>query len=89
MDYANNDAISSLETTSRYWWQYVIAVVLYGCETWSLTLTEEHRFKVFQNRVMGRIFGPKGEKVAQGWRTLHNEELHNLYASASIIRESS
>jgi hypothetical protein len=61
-------------------------VVLYGCETWSLTLREEHRLRVFENRVLRRIFGPKRDEVTGGWRKLHNEELHNLYASPSIIR---
>jgi hypothetical protein len=61
-------------------------VVLYGCETWSLTLWEEHRLRVFENRVLRRIFGPKRDEVAGGWRKLRNEELHNLYSSPSIIR---
>jgi len=55
--------------------------MLYGCESWSLTLREEHRLKVFENRVLRRMFGPKWEEVAGGWRRLHNEELQNLYAS--------
>jgi hypothetical protein len=61
-------------------------VVLYGCETWSLTLREEHRLRVFENRVLGRIFGPKRDEVTGGWRKPHNEELYNLYSSPSIIR---
>jgi hypothetical protein len=61
-------------------------VVLYGCETWSLTLREEHTLRVFENRVLRRIFGPKGDGVTREWRKLHNEELHNLYSSPSIIR---
>jgi hypothetical protein len=60
-------------------------LVLYGCETWSLTLREEHRLRVFENRVQKRIFGPKTEEVTGGWRKLHNDELHNLYSSPSII----
>jgi hypothetical protein len=55
-------------------------VVLYGCETLSLTLREEHRLRVFENRVLRRIFGPKRDEV----RKLHNEELHSLYSSPSI-----
>jgi hypothetical protein len=51
-------------------------VILYGCETWSLTLREEHRLRVFKNRVLRRISGPKRDKVTGGWRKLHNEE-HN------------
>jgi hypothetical protein len=61
-------------------------VVLYGCETWSLTLREEHKLRVFKNRVLRRIFGPKRAGVTGGWRKLHNEELHDLYSSPSIIR---
>jgi hypothetical protein len=61
-------------------------VVLYGCETWSLTLREEHGLRVFENRMLRGIFGPKRDEVTGGWRKLHNEELHNLYSSPSIIR---
>jgi hypothetical protein len=63
-------------------------VVLYGCETWSLTLREEHRLKVFENRLLRKIFGPKRDERIGGWRKLHNEELHNLYSSrgTGIIR---
>jgi hypothetical protein len=60
--------------------------VLYGCETWSLTLREEHRLKVFENRVLRRIFGPKRDEVTRERRKLHNEELRDLYSSPSIIR---
>jgi hypothetical protein len=58
---------------------------LYGCGSLSLTLREEHRFNVFENRVLRRIFVSKRESVAGGWRRLHNEELHNLYVSSNII----
>jgi hypothetical protein len=62
-------------------------MVLYGCEIWSLTLREEHRLRrVFENRVLRGIFGPKRDEVMGGWRKLHNEEPHILYASPSIIR---
>jgi hypothetical protein len=54
--------------------------------TWSLTLREEHRLRVFENRVLRRIFGPKRDEVTGGWRKLHTEELHNVYSSPSIIR---
>jgi hypothetical protein len=64
----------------------ILPVVLYGCETWSLTVREQHKLKVFENRVLRRIFGPKMDGVTGGWRKLHNEELHNLYSSPSIIR---
>jgi hypothetical protein len=58
---------------------------LYGFETWSLTLREEHGLRVSENRVLRKIFGPKREEVAGGWRRLHNEEFHNLYTSPNII----
>jgi hypothetical protein len=59
---------------------------LYRCENWSLTLREEHRLRVFENRVLRRTFGQKRVEVTGGWRKLHNEELHNLYSSPNIIR---
>jgi hypothetical protein len=55
-------------------------------EIWSVTLREEHRLRVSERRVLRRIFGPKREEVAGGWRRLHNEELHNLHASRNVIR---
>jgi hypothetical protein len=55
----------------------ILPVVLYGCETWSVTLREEHRLRVFENRVLRRIFGCKRDKVTGEWRKLHSEELHN------------
>jgi hypothetical protein len=61
-------------------------MVLYGCEAWYLTLREERKLRVFGNRVLRRIFGPKRDEVTGGWRKLHNEELHSLYSSPSIIR---
>jgi hypothetical protein len=61
-------------------------MVLYGCGIWSLTLREEHRLRVFENRVLRRIFGPKRDEVTGGLRKLHNEELHNLYSSQSILK---
>jgi hypothetical protein len=64
----------------------ILPVGLYGCETWSLTLREEHRLKVFENKVLRRIFGPKRDEVTGGWRKLHNEEFRDLYSSPSIIR---
>jgi hypothetical protein len=63
-----------------------LPVVLYGCKTWSLILREEHRLRVFENRVLRRIFGPKRDEVTGEWRKLHNEELRDLYSSSSIIR---
>jgi hypothetical protein len=63
----------------------ILPVVLYGCETWSLTSGEEHRLRVFENRVLRRIFGPKREEDGS-WRELHNDELHSLYSSRNIVR---
>jgi hypothetical protein len=73
----------------------ILPVVLYGCETWSLTLREEHRLRVFENKVLKRIFGPKRDEVTREWRKLlneelhilFNEELHILYSSPNIIRQ--
>jgi hypothetical protein len=62
-----------------------LPVVLYECESWSLTLREEHRPKIFENRVLRRIFGPKRDEVTGRWRKLHNEELRDLYSSPCII----
>jgi hypothetical protein len=63
----------------------ILQVVLYGCETWSLTLREEHRLRVFENRVLRRIFGPKREEDGS-CRKLRNDELHGLYSSPNIVR---
>jgi len=60
--------------------------VLYGCETWSLTLREEHRLRVFENSVLRTIFGPKRDEVTREWRRLRNEELNDLCSSPNIIR---
>jgi hypothetical protein len=61
-------------------------MVLYSYETWSLTLKEEDEQKMFQKDVLRRIFGSKRDEAIGGWRKLHNEELHDLYSSPSIIR---
>jgi hypothetical protein len=63
----------------------ILPVVLYGCETWSLTLREEHRLRVFENRVLRKILVPKMDEVTGEWRRLHNEELNYLYSSPNII----
>jgi hypothetical protein len=65
----------------------ILPVVLYGCETCSITLREEHRLRVFENRVLRRIFGPKRDEVTGEWRKMHSDELHNLYSSLDIIRQ--
>jgi hypothetical protein len=65
----------------------IILPVLYGCETWPVSLREEHRLRVFESRVLRRIFGPKRDEMTGEWKKLHNEELHNLYSSPDIIRQ--
>jgi hypothetical protein len=62
-----------------------LPVVLYGCEAWSLTIREEHRLRVFENRILKQIFGAKRDTNGD-WRWLHNEELHSLYCSSNIVR---
>jgi hypothetical protein len=63
-----------------------LPVVFYGRGTWSLILREVYRLRVYENRVLRRIFGAKRNEIIGGWRKLHNEELHNFYSSPSIIR---
>jgi len=64
----------------------ILPIVLYGCETWSLTLREEHRLRVFENKVLRRVFGPRRDKVTGEWRKLHNKELSDLYSLPNIVR---
>ena len=64
----------------------ILPVVLYGCETWLHIMREGHRLRVFEKRVLRRIFGPKRDEVTEEWRKLHNEELHDLYSSSNIVR---
>jgi hypothetical protein len=66
-------------TKIRVYRTIILPVVLYGCETWSLTLREEQRLRVFENRVLRRILGPKRDEVTGEWRRLHNEKLNDLY----------
>jgi hypothetical protein len=87
-----HSTLSSLRLLSRdvkvkIYKTIILPVVSYGSETWSLTLREDHRMSVFENRVLRRIFGPKRDEVTGEWRELYNEELHNLYSSPDIIRQ--
>ncbi|KAJ4431708.1 hypothetical protein ANN_20310 [Periplaneta americana] len=77
-------AIKNLKV--RIYKTVILPVVLYGCETWTLTLREEHRLRVFENKVVRKIYGAKRDEVTGEWRKLHNAELHALYSSPDIIR---
>jgi len=70
----------------KKWRNVIVPVVLYGCETWSVILREECRLRVFENRVLRRIFGPKMDEVTREWRKLHDEELNDLYSSPYIVQ---
>jgi hypothetical protein len=76
--------LAIIQSKTKIYETVILPILLYGCDTWSLTLREEHRLRVFENRVLRRIFGPKGEE--DGWRKLHNDELHSLYYSPNIVR---
>jgi len=65
----------------------ILPLVLYGCETWSLTLRNEPSLRVYENWVLRRIFGPERDEVTGEWRKLHNEELNDLYCSHNFVRE--
>ena len=67
-------------------YRIIILRVVYGCETWSLTLREERKLRVFENMVLRRIFGARRDEVMGEWRRLHNEELNDLYSSPNIVR---
>ncbi|KAJ4427246.1 hypothetical protein ANN_24864 [Periplaneta americana] len=70
----------------RIYKTFILPVALYGCETWTLTLREKHRLRVFENKVLRKIFGAKRDEVTGEWRKLNNTELHALYSSPDIIR---
>jgi hypothetical protein len=78
--------ISSPKTKIKIYKTMILPVVLYGCQTWSLTLRGEQRLRMFENRVLRRIFGLKREEVVGGWRRLHNGDLHNLLVSPNLIQ---
>jgi hypothetical protein len=83
----SSSRLLSRNVTVKIYKTIILPVVLYGCETSSLTLREKHRLRVFENRVLRRIFGPKRDEVTGERRKLHSEELHILYSSPSIIRQ--
>jgi len=64
----------------------ILSVILYGCETWSLTLRKERKLRVFENMVLRRMIGPRREEVTGEWRRLHKEELNDLYCSPNLMR---
>jgi hypothetical protein len=76
----------SKNTKIRVYRTVDLPALWYGCETWSLTLREEQRLRVFENRVLRKIFGPKRDEATGEWRRLHNEELNDLYSSPNILR---
>jgi hypothetical protein len=78
--------ILSKNTKIKIYRTIILPLVSYECEYCSVTLREEHKLSVFENSVLWRIFGHKREEVVEGWRRLHNEELHNMHASQNIIR---
>jgi hypothetical protein len=76
----------SINLSTKIYKNLNLQVVLYGCESWSHTLREEHRLRIFENSVLRKIFGPKREEDGS-WRKLHNDEFHNLYSSPNIVSQ--
>jgi hypothetical protein len=79
--------LSSRNIKVKIYKNMILTVFLYWCETWSLTFRKEQRLRVFENRVLRRIFGPKRDEVTGQWRRLRSGELHNLYSSQNIMRQ--
>ena len=78
-----SSSLLSKSTKIKVYGTVILAVVLYGCETWSLTVRDERRLRAFENRALRRIFGPKLEEVGVEWRKQHNAELHGFYQYCS------
>ena len=81
-----SSSLLSKNTNIKIYRTISLPVGVYGCETWSLTLREERRLRVFENRVLRGIFGVKRDEVTGEWRKLHKEELNDLYCSPNIVR---
>jgi hypothetical protein len=81
-----SSSLLSKNTKIKAYGTIILPLVLYGCETWSLTLREDHRLRMCEKRVLRKILGPEREEVTREWRRLHNEELYDLYSSLNIIR---
>jgi len=79
-------AIVGINLKIKIYRTIILPVVLYGCETWSLTSREERKLRLFEKMVLRRIFGPRRDDVTEEWRRLHNEELNALYYSPNIVR---
>jgi hypothetical protein len=80
-----SSSVLSKNVNTKLYGNIIVPVVLYGCETWSLTLKEKCRLNVFENRVLRRIFGTKRDEVTGEWRRLHNKELYALYSSPNTL----
>jgi hypothetical protein len=75
----------SKNTKIKIYRTIILPVVLYGCETWSLILREERKLRVYENRVLSRIFGPNRDEGTGEWRNIHNQELNDLYSLPNIV----
>jgi hypothetical protein len=81
-----SSSLLSKNTKIKIYRTIILSVDLYGCETWSLILREDHRLRVFENRVLREIFGPKKDEVTGEWRRLHKEDLYAVYFPPNIVR---
>ena len=86
MQYLFSSSLLSKNLKINIYRSTILPIVLYGCETWSLTLREERRLRVFENRGLRRTFGPKRDKVTREGRKLHNEELNDMYSTPNVVR---